>query len=77
MDSAESITIQEALKMQTMGSAYAAFQEKEIGSIETGKLADMVVWDRDYYSVSKDGIKDIQAVMTLVGGKIVYEKKGG
>jgi predicted amidohydrolase YtcJ len=77
LDSAESITIQEALKMQTMGSAYAAFQEKEIGSIEVGKLADMVVWDRDYYTVSKDEIKDVKVVLTFVGGKIVYEKKGG
>ena len=77
LDSAESITIQEALKMQTMGSAFAAFQEKEIGSIEVGKFADMVIWDRDYYTVSKDEIKDVQAVMTFVGGKIVHEKKGG
>ncbi|MDO9529424.1 MAG: amidohydrolase [Syntrophales bacterium] len=75
-DSSESISIQEALKMQTMGSAYSGFQEREIGSIETGKLADMVVWDRDYYSVSKDEIKDVKAVMTFVGGKSVYEKRG-
>ena len=74
-DSSESISIQEALKMQTMGSAYSGFQEREIGSIEIGKLADMVVWDRDYYSVSKDEIKDVKALMTFVGGKIVYEKK--
>jgi predicted amidohydrolase YtcJ len=77
LDSAESISIQEALKMQTMGSAYSGFQEREIGSIEIGKLADMVVWDRDYYSVSKDEIKDVKAVMTFVGGKIVYDKEGG
>ncbi len=73
-DSSESISIQEALKMQTMGSAYSGFQEREIGSIEIGKLADMVVWNRDYYSVSKDEIKDVKAVMTFVGGKSVYEK---
>ncbi len=77
LDSAESISIQEALKMQTMGSAYSGFQERETGSIEKGKYADMVVWDSDYYSVSKDQIKDVKAVMTFVGGKIVYEKRGG
>ena len=76
LDSAERISIQEALKMQTMGSAYSAFQEREIGSIEIGKLADMVVWDRDYYSISQDEIKDVKAVMTFVGGKIVHEKRG-
>jgi predicted amidohydrolase YtcJ len=75
LDSAESISIREALKMQTMGSAYSGFQEREIGSIEIGKLADMAVWNRDYYSVSKDEIKDIKAVMTFMGGRIVYEKK--
>jgi predicted amidohydrolase YtcJ len=76
LDSAESISIQEALRIQTMGSAYAAFQEKEIGSIEIGKLADMAVWDNDYYSVSTDQIKDVKAIMTFMGGKIVYEKRG-
>jgi predicted amidohydrolase YtcJ len=75
LDSAESISIQEALKIQTMGSAYAAFQEREIGSIETGKRADMVVWDRDYYRISQDEIKDVKALMTFVGGKRVYEKR--
>ncbi|MDD5169461.1 MAG: amidohydrolase family protein [Syntrophales bacterium] len=74
VDSAESISIQEALKMQTMGSAYSGFQEKEIGSLEIGKLADMVVWDRDYYIVSRDEIKDVKAVMTFVGGRSVYER---
>jgi hypothetical protein len=77
LDSAESISIQKALRIQTMGSAYAGFQEREIGSIETGKLADMVVWDSDYYTVSTDQIKDVKAVMTFVGGKIMYEKRNG
>ncbi len=77
LDSAESITIAQALRMQTMGSAYAGFQEKEIGSLEAGKLADMVIWDRDFYSIPKDDIKNAKAVMTFVGGKVVYEKKAG
>jgi predicted amidohydrolase YtcJ len=76
LDSSESISIQEALKMQTMGSAYSGFQEREIGSIEKGKLADMVVWDNDYYSAATDQIKDVKALVTFMGGKIVYEKKG-
>jgi predicted amidohydrolase YtcJ len=73
-ESAESISIQEALRIQTMGSAYSGFQEKEIGSIEKGKFADMVVWNRDFYTIPKNEIKDAKAVLTIVGGKIVHEK---
>jgi len=73
-ESAESISIQEALRIQTMGSAYSGFQEKEIGSIEKGKFADMVVWNHDFYTIPKDQIKDVKAVLTIVGGKIVHEK---
>ena len=72
---AESISIQEALRIQTMGSAYSGFQEKEIGSIEKGKWADMVVWNQDFYTIPKDQIKDVKALLTIVGGKIVYQKE--
>jgi predicted amidohydrolase YtcJ len=72
--SSESIPTKKALRCQTMGSAYAGFQEREIGSIEKGKLADMVVWNRDFYSIPKNEIKDAKAVLTIVGGKIVHEK---
>lgn len=75
LDSSESVSIRDALKMQTMGSAYAGFQEKTIGSLEKGKLADMVVWDRDFYTVATDDIKNANALMTFVNGKMVYEKK--
>jgi len=74
LDSSESVSIRESLKMQTMGSAYAGFQEKSIGSLEKGKLADMVVWDRDFYTVPTDEIKNAKALMTFVNGKVVYEK---
>lgn len=77
LDSSESVSIQEALKMQTLGSAYAGFQEKAVGSLEKGKFADMVVWDRDFYAVPKDDVKNVKALMTFVNGKIVYEKKNG
>ncbi|MBW1672811.1 MAG: amidohydrolase [Deltaproteobacteria bacterium] len=72
-DSSQSISIQEALRIQTMGSAYAGFQEKDIGSIEKGKHADMVVWNRDFYTVSPDEIKEVKAEVTIVGGKLVYK----
>ena len=69
----ESISIRDALRMQTMGSAYAGFQEKETGSIEKGKKADLVVWDRNFYTIPTNEIKDAKALLTMVGGKVVYE----
>ena len=70
--SSESIPIKKALRCQTMGSAYAGFQEGEIGSIEKGKLADLVVWDKDIYAVRVDEIRNLKAEATIVGGKVVY-----
>ncbi len=74
-DPAEGISVDQALRVQTMGGAYAGFQEKEIGSIEKGKEADMVVWDRDFYTIPQDEIPRVKAELTMVRGKIVYGAK--
>ena len=58
-----------------MGSAYAAFEEKRKGSIEVGKLADLVVWANDLYSATPEELTELEALMTIVGGNIVYEKE--
>ena len=58
-----------------MGSAYAGFQERELGSIQRGKLADMVVWDRDFYAISADEIKEAKAELSILEGKIIYKDK--
>ena len=71
----ESINIHQALKIHTMGSAYAAFEEKLKGSIEAGKLADLVVWSQDLYSITPEDMDELEALTTIVGGKIVYEKE--
>lgn len=71
-DPAEGISIREALRAQTVGGAYAGFQEKEIGSLEKGKEADMVVWDKDFYTIPQDEIRNVKAEWTIVGGKLVY-----
>jgi len=68
----ERISIQEALRAHTMGSAYAAFEENIKGSIEAGKYADMVVWSGDLYTVEPANIKDLQAEITIVGG-VMYK----
>jgi predicted amidohydrolase YtcJ len=71
----ESLTPSEVLRIHTMGSAYAAFEEKEKGSIEVGKLADLVVWSGDITSTDYSQVIDAKALITIVGGKIGYEKK--
>jgi predicted amidohydrolase YtcJ len=70
----ERIDIHRALKIHTMGSAYAASEEKQKGSIETGKLADLVVWSHDFYSIGPDEATKLEALMTIVNGQIVFEK---
>jgi hypothetical protein len=49
------------------------FQEDNLGSIQPGKLADLLVLDRDYLTAPADQIKDIKPLITMVGGRIVYD----
>jgi predicted amidohydrolase YtcJ len=70
------ITVAEAVKAYTLTSAYAAFEEKDRGSLEPGKLADLVVLSRDILADSeRDHIADTEVLITVVGGKVVYEKR--
>ena len=69
----EKITRAEALKTHTVWGAYMQFTEKQKGSIEAGKLADLVVIDRDYLTCPEEQIKDIQPVMTILDGRVVFE----
>jgi predicted amidohydrolase YtcJ len=71
---AHRLTREEALTAHTRGSAHIVFQEKNLGSIEVGKLADLVVLDRDYLTVPADQIKDITSVMTIVNGRVVQTR---
>lgn len=68
----EAITREQALKMYTINNAYTTFEESIKGSLEIGKLADMVVLSNDFLTCPVDQIKEIQSELTLVGGKIVY-----
>ncbi len=70
----ERVTREEALKTYTIWAAWRQFAEKSKGSIEPGKLADLVVIDRDYLSCPEDEILRIQPVMVILDGKIVLEK---
>ena len=68
----QQITRQEALRVFTRGNSWFLRMEDKIGSIEPGKLADLVVLDRDYFAVPDQEIKKIQSVLTVVDGKIVH-----
>ncbi|MGH9674168.1 MAG: amidohydrolase [Bryobacteraceae bacterium] len=66
------ITREEALKMWTWNSAYLSFDEKAKGSIEPGKLADLAVISKDYLKCPVEEIKDIDALVTVVDGRVVH-----
>ena len=68
----ECISIKDALRTQTMGSAYAALEDNIKGSLEQGKLADIVVWSHDLYSIAPPQFNNLKALVTIVGGKVVY-----
>jgi hypothetical protein len=67
------ISVDEALKVNTINGAYASHEESLKGSITAGKLGDFVVLADDPHTVAKDRIKDIQIVRTVVGGATVYQ----
>jgi hypothetical protein len=69
----QKITLEEAVKAYTMGSAYAEFQENQKGSIARGKLADIVILSDDIFSIAPERIRDVKVLTTIVGGKVVYE----
>ena len=69
----QSIGREDALIAHTRKNAYFVFQEDNLGSIQPGKLADLVVLDRDYLTVPAEQIRNIKPVMTMVGGRIVYD----
>jgi len=70
---AESVDVHAALRAVTIWAAHQMFLEKKIGSIEIGKYADLSVWDRDFYTIPTDQIKDAKCLMTIFDGKVVYD----
>jgi hypothetical protein len=72
---AEKLTREQALKSYTLDAAYGAFEENIKGSIEVGKLADFTVFSQDIMGVPDNQILSTQVEMTILGGKLLYEKK--
>ena len=62
----------EALRLYTAGGAWISSEENKKGTLEAGKLADLVVLDGDYFSMPVDEVKDLESLLTMVGGKVVY-----
>ncbi len=70
----QKISVEEAIKCYTINNAYAAFEENIKGSIEVGKLADLVVLNEDILSIDPVQIKDVKVDMTVFDGKVIYKR---
>ncbi len=71
----QKITLDEALKAYTLGSAYAEFQDHVKGSLRVGKLADLVMLDRDIHQIVPAQLDQVKVLLTVVDGKVVFEAK--
>jgi predicted amidohydrolase YtcJ len=71
----QKISVEEAVRAYTVGSAYAEFQESVKGSITPGKLADMVILSRDIFRIAPNEIENAKVVLTIMDGRVVYEER--
>lgn len=71
----ERLTREQALRLYTINNAYLHHEEKEKGSLEVGKLGDCILIDRDYLTCPVEQIAGTQVLTTIVGGRVVYERK--
>ena len=76
MGADQKVSRQDALRMSTIANAHLTFEEASKGSIEPGKLADLVVLDRDIMTVAEKQIESARPLLTMVGGQIVYKDAG-
>jgi predicted amidohydrolase YtcJ len=72
---AQKISVEEAVRAYTIGSAFAEFQENEKGTITPGKLADIVILSRDIFKIELQEIEKAKATMTIMDGRVVYEAR--
>ena len=69
----QKISVEEAVRAYTLGSAYAEFQEKDKGTIAAGKLADLVILSRDIFTIDPGEIENVRVILTIMDGQIVYD----
>ena len=74
MDNGENLTLPEALRANTIGSAIVYGRDDEIGTLEAGKLADVIVLDRNLFTADVEEIKDAEVALTVMDGNVVYAR---
>jgi predicted amidohydrolase YtcJ len=67
------ISVADAIRGYTLGAAYAGFREKTEGSIETGKLADLIILSQNLFEVELHSINKTKVLATIVGGRVVFQ----
>jgi len=70
----QKISVEEAVRAYTVGSAYAEFQENEKGTLSPGKLADLVILSRDIFKIDPNEIDKVKVVLTIMDGRVVYSQ---
>ncbi len=70
----QKISVEQAVRAYTMGGAYAGFDEDIKGSLQVGKMADLVILDQNLFEVTPEKIRDTKVVLTMIGGEVAYEK---
>jgi len=73
----EALTRQQTIRFYTANNAYILFREDEIGSLEAGKRADLIVVDRDLLTCKVDDLRDTRVLATYFNGRLVHERKAG
>ena len=71
----ESLSVEQAVEFYTLGSAYASFEEDIKGSLQKGKLADIVVLSKDIFAIPGEELINTEVVHTILGGKIIYSSE--
>jgi hypothetical protein len=69
----EAVTLEDGIKAYTLGAAFAGRREREEGSLETGKLADLIIVDQDLFKIPASKIDQTKVLLAIVGGKVVYQ----
>ena len=72
----QKISVAEAVRAYTVGSAYAEFQEGSKGTLAPGKLADIVMLSEDVFTIEPREIEKVKVVLTILDGRIVYRSPG-
>jgi hypothetical protein len=71
----ERLTREQAVRLYTINNAYLNREETTKGSLEVGKVADLIMIDRDVLTCPVNDVRDVKVLLTVVGGKVLYERK--